>query len=99
MSDDSFRVDLNELDAVTARVAGFIGFLSDSLSGLEQRMGTLQQNWQGEAATAQSQAFQQWATGATDVVDGIEAMRRAAVAAHGRYSAAIEANLKMLGRG
>ncbi|MFC8044298.1 WXG100 family type VII secretion target [Nocardia sp. NPDC057353] len=98
MADDSFRVDLNELDAVTARVAGFIGFLSDSLSGLEQRMGKLQQNWEGETAAAQDQAYRQWATGATDVVEGIEVMRQAAVDAHGRYTAAIDANLRMLGR-
>ncbi|WP_157103829.1 WXG100 family type VII secretion target [Nocardia harenae] len=98
MSDDSFRVDLNELDAATARVAGFIGFLSDSLAGLEQRMGALQQNWQGQTAVAQAQAFEQWRTGATDVVEGIDAMRQASIDAHGRYSSAVEANLRMLGR-
>lgn len=54
--------------------------------------------WDGAAAAAQAQAFQQWRTGAEDVVEGIEAMRQAAADAHDRYSAAIEANLQMLGR-
>ncbi|ONM48709.1 WXG100 family type VII secretion target [Nocardia donostiensis] len=98
MSEDSFQVDLNELDNITARAAGFIGFLADSLTALEQRIATLQQTWTGEAAIAQADAFRQWATGATDVSEGIEAMRQAALAAHGRYTSAAEANLKMLGR-
>lgn len=98
MSEDSFQVDLNELDNITARAAGFIGFLGDSLTALEQRVATLQQSWTGDAADAQVDAFRQWAAGAADVRDGIEAMRQAALAAHERYSSAVDANRRMLGR-
>lgn len=98
MSEDSFQVDLNELDNITARAAGFIGFLADSLTALEQRVATLQQSWTGDAADAQADAFQQWAAGAADVRDGIEVMRQAALAAHERYSSAVDANRRMLGR-
>ena len=61
-------------------------------------MAMLQQSWSGEAATAQADAFRQWATGATDVAEGIENMRQAALAAHDRYTAAIETNRQMFGR-
>jgi hypothetical protein len=35
---DSYRVDLDQLDQATARVAGLQGFVEDSLSGLEMRI-------------------------------------------------------------
>lgn len=98
MSDEAFHVDLNELDNITARAAGFIGFLADSLTALEQRVATLQHTWTGDAADAQADAFGQWVAGAADVGDGIEAMRHATLAAHERYSSAIDANRRMLGR-
>lgn len=94
-----FRVSLSELEQITARVDGFVGFLNDSLSGLQQRIEAVQQNWNGTAADAQAQAFAEWVTGATDVAEGIEAMKLSAKAAHDRYAAAVAANLQMLGRG
>ncbi|WP_194813415.1 WXG100 family type VII secretion target [Nocardia sp. XZ_19_385] len=93
-----FRVDLDELEQIVARVAGFTGFLNDSLDGLQQRISAVQQNWNGAAADAQAEAYRDWHTGATDVSEGIETMRKAVQAAHDRYTAAIAANLAMLGR-
>ncbi|MFI5716495.1 WXG100 family type VII secretion target [Nocardia sp. NPDC051750] len=98
MDERAFQVDLAELENITARVGNFVGFLADSLTGLEQRISTLHQTWGGEAATAQKDAFRQWSTGATDVAEGIDTMRLAARAAHDRYTAAIEANRQMFGR-
>ncbi|MGS2809921.1 WXG100 family type VII secretion target [Nocardia sp. MW-W600-9] len=95
---EPFRVDLEELEQIVTRVAGFIGFLNDSLDGLQQRMSAVQQNWTGAAADAQAVAFREWHTGATDVADGIEIMRQVVQDAHDRYNAAIAANLAMLGR-
>ncbi|MFI5540511.1 WXG100 family type VII secretion target [Nocardia sp. NPDC051900] len=94
-----FRVKLSELEQINARLGAFVGFLNDSLAGLQQRIDTVQQNWNGVAADAQADAFRQWVTGATDVAEGIQAMQEAAQAAHDRYAAAIAANLQMLGRG
>ncbi|WP_194835397.1 WXG100 family type VII secretion target [Nocardia sp. XZ_19_369] len=93
-----FRVDLDELEQMVARVSGFVGFLNESLDGLQQRISTVQQNWNGAAADAQAEAYRDWHTGATDVSEGIDTMRRAVQAAHDRYTAAIAANLAMLGR-
>ncbi|MEV0361914.1 WXG100 family type VII secretion target [Nocardia fusca] len=98
MDEKAFQVDLAELEDITSRVGNFVGFLADSLAGLEQRMATLHQTWSGDAAIAQADAFRRWAAGATDVAEGIDAMRQAAVAAHDRYTAAIEANQQMFGR-
>ncbi|WP_454200055.1 WXG100 family type VII secretion target [Nocardia sp. Marseille-Q1738] len=95
----AFRVKLSELEQITARLDGFVGFLSDSLSGLQQRIDSVQQNWNGAAADSQAEAFRQWVIGATDVAEGIAAMKQAAVDAHDRYSSAAAANLRMLGRG
>ncbi|WP_331758057.1 WXG100 family type VII secretion target (plasmid) [Nocardia sp. NBC_01377] len=93
-----FRVKLTELDDIAGRLNSFVGFLSDSMAGLEQRIGQVQQNWNGAAADAQADAFRQWMVGATDVSEGIAAMKKAAVDAQDRYSAAAAANLRMLGR-
>ncbi|APE33030.1 hypothetical protein BOX37_02525 [Nocardia mangyaensis] len=94
-----FQVSLSELEQIAARAGGFVGFLNDSLDGLQQRIEAVQQNWSGAAADAQADAFRQWVSGATDVAEGIEAMRQAATDAHNRYTAAVAANLQMLGRG
>ncbi|GAB2701617.1 WXG100 family type VII secretion target [Nocardia thraciensis] len=101
MSDDaqSFQVKLTDLEQIMARLEGFRGFLTESMSGLQSRVDTAQQNWNGASADAQADAFRQWMTGAADVVEGIAAMKQAAQAAHDRYSSAAAANLRMLGRG
>lgn len=99
MPDDSqaFQVDLDQLDNLTARAANFIGFLNDSLTSLENRLAALQHTWTGDAARAQADAFRQWSTGATDVREGVDAMRQAAVDAHNRYTTAIQAAQRILG--
>ncbi|MEU4838717.1 WXG100 family type VII secretion target [Nocardia testacea] len=94
---EAFQVDLDELDNLTARAANFIGFLNDSLTGLEQRMAALHQNWSGDAAIAQADAFRQWSAGATDVREGVDAMRQAAVDDHTRYTTAIQTVQRMFG--
>ncbi|MGN2636735.1 WXG100 family type VII secretion target [Nocardia takedensis] len=96
---EPFRVDLTELDDITARVAGFVGFLEDSLIGIQQRLTAVQAGWSGESADAANDAFARWLTGARDVAEGIHEMRAAGSAAHQRYTEAVATNLEMLGRG
>ncbi|GAA5056654.1 WXG100 family type VII secretion target [Nocardia callitridis] len=99
MADDSrdFTFDIDELDQLVTRANGFIGFLTESLDGINHRIATIQQNWQGAAATAQADAYREWATGAAAVVEGITEMYNAAVAARDAYSAAEEINFRMSG--
>ncbi|MFD4433486.1 WXG100 family type VII secretion target [Nocardia sp. NPDC058497] len=94
-----FRVDLAELEQIVTRVTGFVGFLNDSLDGLQQRLTAVQQNWTGAAADAQAEAFRDWNVGATEVSEGIQLIRTAAQDAHDRYTAATQATLTILGRG
>ncbi|MFE6922858.1 WXG100 family type VII secretion target [Nocardia sp. NPDC057663] len=97
--DDSrdFTFDIDELDQLISRANGFIGFLTESLDGINNRMSSIQQNWQGAAADAQEEAYREWATGAATVIEGLTQMYDAAVTARDAYSAAAEANLRMSG--
>ncbi|PPJ31764.1 WXG100 family type VII secretion target [Nocardia nova] len=95
---DGYRVDLDHLDAVTAAIAGLQGFVADSLAGLDARVAAAHQSWTGSGADKHRAAHQEWMKAAEEVHDGIEKMRAAAAAAHGHYSNAVAANLKLLGR-
>ncbi|MGW5569581.1 WXG100 family type VII secretion target [Nocardia thailandica] len=99
MADNSrdFTYDIDELDQLISRANGFIGFLTDSLDGINNRIAAIQQNWQGAAAEAQEEAYREWATGAATVIEGLAQMCNAAVTARDAYGAAAEANLRMSG--
>ncbi|MFC4124047.1 WXG100 family type VII secretion target [Nocardia rhizosphaerae] len=99
MADDSgdFTFDIDELDQLVTRANGFVGFLTDSVDGITHRIAEIQQNWEGAAADAQERAFQEWATGAAAVIEGITQMYDAAVTARDAYIEAEEINLRMSG--
>ncbi|WP_280263807.1 WXG100 family type VII secretion target [Nocardia wallacei] len=96
--DEGYMVDLEHLDATTARISGLVGFLTESLAGLDARMSGVHQTWTGDAASAHAAAHAEWKTSAQDAQDGIDRMRAAAEAAHGHYSDNLAANLRILGR-
>lgn len=96
-ADGSYRVDLEHLDAVTARVAGLHGFVTDSLTGLDQRIAAAHQQWSGEAADRHTAAHREWSTAAAEVRDGIATMRRAADTAHAAYAEGLTAINQTLG--
>ncbi|TCJ89381.1 WXG100 family type VII secretion target [Nocardia alba] len=92
-----FAFDIDELDQLISRSDGFIGFLADSLDGINNRIATIQQNWHGSAAVAQEDAYREWASGAAAVIDGLTQMYNAAVTARDAYSQAADTNLRMSG--
>ncbi|WP_157777358.1 WXG100 family type VII secretion target [Nocardia terpenica] len=96
---DAYRVDLEQLDTVTARIAGLRGFVQDTLAGLDARIAAAHQNWTGETADRHAQAHREWMKAAGEVRDGIEAVRAAAAAAHTAYTDVLTTNLGILGRG
>ncbi|MBF6090339.1 WXG100 family type VII secretion target [Nocardia cyriacigeorgica] len=51
-SGNGYRVDLAELDNITTRLQGLIGFVEDSLTQIEARAAAVQASWSGEAADA-----------------------------------------------
>jgi WXG100 family type VII secretion target len=95
--DGSYRVDLEHLDTVTARIAGLRGFVADSLSGLDQRISAAHQQWTGAAADKHAAAHREWMRAATEVKEGINAMRAAAQTAHAAYTDGLAAVHKTLG--
>ncbi|MFB8278727.1 WXG100 family type VII secretion target [Nocardia colli] len=99
MAEDArdFTFDIDALDQLVSRANGFIGFLAESLDGINHRIATIQQNWHGAAATAQEEAYREWTKGAAEVVEGITEMYTAAVTARDAYRAAEEINLRMSG--
>ncbi|MEU4414830.1 WXG100 family type VII secretion target [Nocardia salmonicida] len=95
---DSYRVDLDDLDDISAQLKGFVQFLTESIANIQQSTSVLQSQWTGDSASAANDAFTKWVTGAQDVADGIETMRTAALSAKDRYNSAVATNLQMLGR-
>ncbi|MEV0296070.1 WXG100 family type VII secretion target [Nocardia sp. NPDC050710] len=88
-------VDLDQLDAVVGRLKGFEGFLDEQINALDQAVTNLQTNWDGDAASAQAAAHAKLMEAAKEIHEGMSDMREAAAAAHGRYTAAIAANVAM----
>ncbi|WP_225730490.1 MULTISPECIES: WXG100 family type VII secretion target [unclassified Nocardia] len=94
----SYRVDLDHLDQVTAKIGGLLGFLDESLQGIDTRVAALHQQWTGAAAAKHAQAHRDWSAGAAEVREGVETMRAAAQTAHRSYTEVVQTNLRMLGR-
>lgn len=96
---DQYRVDLAQLEAVTAKVASLTGFVTESLRETEERIATVQASWNGAAADAHAAAHAEWTTAAAKIADGLAKMQAAAAAARRSYEEGSAANLAMLGRG
>ncbi|BAW05534.1 conserved hypothetical protein [Nocardia seriolae] len=67
------------------------------MSALDNKAKVLSVSWSSEAAAAYEAAHTEWLAGATEVREGIAALESAAKIAHGNYSGALAANLRMLG--
>ncbi|WP_069166896.1 WXG100 family type VII secretion target [Nocardia altamirensis] len=96
---DQYRVDLAQLEAVTAKVGGLTAFVAETLREIDERVATVQQTWTGQAADAHATAHAEWVTAAAKVNEGLDKMKRAAAAARQSYESGTAANLAMLGRG
>ncbi|WP_227996088.1 WXG100 family type VII secretion target [Nocardia australiensis] len=93
-----FSVDLDHLEEIVARLSGLAGFIDEHLDEIDDRVATLAgTGWESVAAQAYADAHSQWVTGAREFTEGVRDMSDAARKAHGRYTRAIETNLKMLG--
>jgi WXG100 family type VII secretion target len=95
--DRGYSVDLEHLDAVTARIGGLHGFITESLTGLDSRIAAAHQEWAGAAADKHNAAHREWMKAAGEARDSIEAMRAAAQAAHTAYTDVVTANRRTLG--
>ncbi|GAA5088338.1 WXG100 family type VII secretion target [Nocardia iowensis] len=96
---EQYRVDLAQLEAVTAKVASLAGFVNESLREVDERMAAVQATWTGAAADAHATAHTEWTTAAAKIADGLAKMQAAATAARRSYEQGSAANIAMLGRG
>ncbi|NEW37151.1 WXG100 family type VII secretion target, partial [Nocardia cyriacigeorgica] len=81
-------MDLAELENITTRLQGLIGFVEDCLTQIDTRVAAVQSSWSGQAADAHATAHRDWLAGAQDMRDGLERMRAAAVTARDNYTSA-----------
>jgi len=97
-----YSTDLDELDAIMARLRGLVAFVDEQLPQIDTRVQQMHDpegdGWSGAAADEHARAHQQWAQGATRMRDGLARMQEAAQAAHTAYSDALAANTSTLGR-
>ncbi|QIS14335.1 hypothetical protein F5544_32490 [Nocardia arthritidis] len=91
-----FKVDLDQLDDIVARLKGLSEFVHEHVDQLEGEVNKLPGIWRGIGAGAYAGAHREWATGAREFAEGVADMSKAARDQHGRYGTAIETNRRML---
>ncbi|WP_328400407.1 WXG100 family type VII secretion target [Nocardia sp. NBC_00403] len=81
-----FKVDLDHLDEIVARLSGLAGFIGEHLDEIDDRVATLTgSGWESVAAQAYSEAHTQCVAGAREFVESMRDMSDAARAAHARF--------------
>ncbi|WP_067648441.1 WXG100 family type VII secretion target [Nocardia harenae] len=93
-----YSVDPEQLRNLTAKLHGYQDFLSGYLAELDQQVQGLSSSWSGAAADAYAEAHRDWATALDDIRDGLSALEQTAARAADSYTAAVTANLRMVGR-
>jgi WXG100 family type VII secretion target len=88
-------VDLAELRAVVAELAGCQRDLLGLAGDIDDAQAQVQHEWQGRASVAQEAAYGSWRDDCAEMVTALAAMRAIVAAADGHYSAAVEANLEL----
>jgi WXG100 family type VII secretion target len=90
-----YGVDLDDLLGTIDDLAACGSELGALLDEVARRVDALHVSWSGRAAHAQSAAQDDWEAGCRAMHDGLAAMRAAATTAHGNYSDAAGANVRM----
>lgn len=93
----AFSVDLDALDAVTARLAAFVTAVDARLADVDAHVAEVSRLWTGPASSAHLDGHVAWSTAAREMHRGLDRLRSAAATAHTSYSAAVQANLRMFG--
>lgn len=94
-SEDSYKVDLEQLDAAIDTMDKFGRTVEDWLGEVDRHIADLHLTWSSQAATAQRVAHDKWVAGVDEMRENLDELRDVARTAHQNYSAAIETNTKM----
>jgi WXG100 family type VII secretion target len=90
-----FTVDLQALLAAVDQMSQFEGQLEQSLARVKASVQSLGLSWQGDGASAQRAAQEQWDSGAEQLRAALGQLRDIAEQAHGNYSGAVAMNTRM----
>jgi WXG100 family type VII secretion target len=90
-----FDVDLAELRAVVAELAGCQRDLLGLAGDIDDAQAQVQHEWLGRASAAQAAAYCSWRDECAEMVTALAAMRAIVAAADGHYSSAVEANVAL----
>lgn len=94
-----FTVDLERLDQLIIRLANLAGHLTEQLDLIDDKVASLDGNWEALAAPAYRDAHALWSVGAREFATGLADISDATRAAHDGYLRRIEVNRRMLGGG
>ncbi len=96
--DEAFSVDHDELDRIISDLEATERELSAIDADLARQLAALQGTWEGLAAHAQQEAYDEWRQGMAAMHAALVDMRKAARRAHTNYTAAARANSQMWGQ-
>lgn len=88
-------VDLELLEDLIGRMAGFGQRFAALGDDVDVRMRRVHAVWTGAAAAEQAAAHQRWSTGAREMREALVVLHSVAVTARENYTAAVQANLQM----
>jgi WXG100 family type VII secretion target len=90
-----FAVDLERLDGIVSKLAGFEQTLERRIADVDARVQRIHGVWCGDAAAAHLAAHREWMDGARRMRTALAEIAEAAATAHANYSAAVAANKQM----
>ncbi len=90
-----FVVTPEELTNAADQMEAFHNKVKSVLDDVERTMTTLRASWHGSASDAQAQAQQQWKTGAEQMDESLQALKKVLEGAQKNYSDAVRNNGQM----
>lgn len=95
MTTTGYDVDLDELRATLAELAGCQRDLVGIAAELDLAQSRLQDGWSGHAADVEVLSYDSWRDGCADMVTALAALRAIVTAADDSYSQAVSANIRL----
>ncbi len=92
---EGYSVDLEMLENVERRLAGYVGFAEDQLRAVNGLIGSTSDRWKGTAADAYQVKHSGWVERAADGIEQLEQVRKRLADALEAYKAALDANTQM----
>ncbi|MGC4960957.1 WXG100 family type VII secretion target [Gordonia sp. DT101] len=84
-SEDSYRIDLNEVEKFTEDLSKFVKNVEDRVRALDKRIDDLHVSWTGKGAKAHREAHEQWREGASEIREAIADIRTATAHSHAAF--------------